>query len=65
VSRAESKRTTAFLVYLLLLVSLQVFLMVVTVEGVLGHDAGLAWAAALLSVGVFGSAVALRWFLRD
>jgi hypothetical protein len=62
-SRREAKRTGAFLIYLLLLVSLQVFLMVVAVEGVLDHDAGLAWAAALLSVGLFASAIALRWFL--
>ena len=64
-TRREAKRTGAFLIYLLLLVALQVFLMVVAVEGVLDHDSGLAWAAALLSVALFASALALRWFLGD
>jgi len=52
-------------VYLLLLVALQVFLLVVAVEGLLGDEPDLARNAALLSVGVFGSALALRWFVGD
>lgn len=64
-SRIEDKRSGGILVYLLVLVSLQIFLLVVAVEGVLDHEPGLARAAAALSVAVFLSALVLRWFLRD
>jgi hypothetical protein len=63
--RPAAKRSTAILVYLLLLVSLQIFLLVVAVEGLQGDDPGLARNAALLSVALFGSTLALRWFVGD
>lgn len=63
--RSEARRSSAVLVYLLLLVALQIFLLVVAVEGLLGNDPHLARNAALLSVGVFASAMALRWFVGD
>lgn len=63
--RPAVKRSTAMLVYLLLLVSLQIFLLVVAVEGLLGDEPALARNAALLSVALFGSTVALRWFVGD
>ncbi len=63
--RAAAKRTNAVLVYLLLLVSLQVFLLVVAVEGVLGHEPALARNAAILSLVVLAMAALTRWFLRD
>ena len=65
VRRVRTKRTNALLVYLLLLVSLQIFLLVVAVEGVMAHDATLARNAAVLSAVVFASTVGLWWFLRD
>lgn len=65
VRRSATKRTNAVLVYLLLMVSLQVFLLVVAVEGVLDHDPRLARNAAILSVAVFLAAAGVRWFLRD
>jgi hypothetical protein len=58
-------RSSAMLVYLLLLVSLQIFLLVVAVEGLLGGEPGLARTAAQLTVALFASALALRWFLGD
>jgi DMSO reductase anchor subunit len=61
----EVKRNGGLLAYYLVLVSLQIFLLVVAVEGVLAHDAGPARAAAVLSIAVFASALVLRWFLRD
>lgn len=64
-ARVERKRTSGLLVYLLILVSLQVFLLVVAVEGVLAHHATIARTAAALSAAVFASALGLRWFLRD
>jgi hypothetical protein len=42
--------STAVLVYLILLFSLQIFLLVVAVEGFLDHDPGLAWAATGVSI---------------
>ena len=42
--------TTAVLVYVILLFSLQIFLLVVAVEGFLEHDAALAWSATAISV---------------
>ncbi len=63
--RIETKRSNAFLVYLLLLVSLQIFLLVVAVEGLQGDAPGIARAAAALSVVLFGGGVALRWFVGE
>jgi hypothetical protein len=63
--RVETRRSTMILVYQLLLVSLQVFLLVVAIEGLQGDDPSLARNAALLSLGVFGATLALRWFVRE
>lgn len=63
--RSEAKRSSAILVYLLLLVSLQIFLLVVAVEGLLGDEPAVARNAALLSLALFGSTIALRWFVGD
>jgi hypothetical protein len=60
-----TKRSNAVLVYLLLLVSLQVFLLVVAVEGLQGDAPDIARAAAALSIVLFGGAVALRWFVGE
>lgn len=60
---AERRRSGGLLVYLILLVSLQAFLLVVALEGVLAHEAGLARAAAALSVVLALSAFGLRWFI--
>lgn len=62
---AANTRNGGLLVYFLVLVSLQLFLLVVAVEGVIAHDPGPARAAGVLSVLVFASAIGLRWFLRD
>lgn len=63
--RVDTKRSSAVLVYLLLLISLQVFLLVVAVEGLLEGDAGLAWPAALFSAALFATAVAFSRLLSD
>ena len=44
----DSKRNGGLLVYYLVLVSLQIFLLVVAVEGVTAHDPGPARAASAL-----------------
>lgn len=57
----RSHLTNAVMVYVILLLSLQIFLLTVAVEGFLGQDPGLAWAATAVSVVLALSAV---WFLR-
>jgi hypothetical protein len=42
--------STAVLVYVILLFSLQVFLLAVAVEAFLDHDPGLAWSATAISI---------------
>lgn len=63
-ARAERRRNGGLLVYQILFVSLQAFLLVVALEGVLAHEPGLARAAAGLSVAVALAAFGLRWFIR-
>ena len=62
--RAERRRSGGLLVYLILLVSLQTFLLVVALEGIAAHEPDLARNAAILSVVLFASAGGLRWFVR-
>ena len=62
--RRRSKVTGAILVYVILLLSLQVFLLIVAVEGLLDGDAGLAWSATGISLTLFLSAVFFYRYLR-
>ena len=62
---SESKRSSAMLVYLLLLVALQIFLLVVAIEGLQGDEPDIARNAALLSLGLLSATLALRWFVGD
>jgi hypothetical protein len=54
----------AVLVYVILLLSLQIFLLIVTVEGFLDDDPTLAWSATVTSVALAGFAYLLSRFLR-
>jgi Na+/melibiose symporter-like transporter len=63
-SRRRSKVTGAILVYVILLLSLQVFLLIVAVEGLLDGDAGLAWSATGISIALFLSASFFYRYLR-
>lgn len=64
-SRAARRRSGGLLVYMVLLVSLQSFLLVIALEGIVAHEPALARNAAVLSVVVLVSAWGLRWFVRD
>lgn len=59
------KVTTAVLVYVLLLLSLQIFLLTVAVEGFLAKEAGLAWVATAISIVLAVIASLFYRFLRD
>lgn len=62
--RADRRRHGGLLVYLILLVSLQAFLLVVALEGIAAHDPVLARNAAILSIVLLASAWGLWWFVR-
>lgn len=64
---ARPKRTqvsTALLVYVVLLLSLQLFLLAVAVEAFLGHEPSLAWSATAVSVALAGGSVLFYRYLR-
>ncbi len=56
--------STAVLVYVILLFSIQVFLLAVAVEGLLDHDPRLAWSATGVSAVLAGATVAFYRYLR-
>jgi len=57
--------STAVLVYVILLFSLQVFLLAVAVEGFLGHEPTLAWSATAVSALLaLGSVLFYRYLRR-
>ena len=60
----EHRRITAISVYVVVILSLQVFLLVVTVEAFQTDEEGLAWAAAALSAGLFATALIFARLLR-
>lgn len=64
-SSRKRKVTSAVLVYVLLLLSLQIFLLTVAAEGFLGSDAGLAWSATAVSLVLALSAALFYRFLRN
>ncbi len=64
---SESRQlSTAVLVYVLVLVGLQLFLLSVAVEGLLAYDPGLSWAATGVSaVLAVGAVLFYRYLPRD
>jgi hypothetical protein len=61
----RARRTTnAVIVYLIILVSLQVFLVSVAVEAFTTDNESLAWAAATVSVVIAAGSVAFTRYLR-
>lgn len=61
----ETKRTNAVFVYVVLMLALQVFLLVVSLEAFQADDEALAWPAAALSVGLFATTLAFARLLRS
>ncbi len=56
VSTGDHKRASAVFVYVVLILALQVFLLVVSLEAFQADEEALAWPAAALSVGLFATA---------
>jgi hypothetical protein len=48
--RRERTVSASVTVYLVVLLALQIFLLTVALDGLLGYDPGMAWAAAGLSI---------------
>ena len=62
----RSRRTTnAIVIYLVIIVSLQVFLVTVAVEAFTTGDKSLGWAAAIVSVVLAASAALFTRYLRS
>ncbi len=60
----EQRRTSAILLYVLVILSLQVFLLVVALEAFQTDEETLAWSAATMSAGLFVTALAFARLLR-
>ena len=62
--RPRHRTSAAVLVYVIVLVALQLFLVTVAADAFLSDDEGLAWATAAVSVVLFGAAAAFLRYLR-
>lgn len=60
----ETRISNALMVYVLVLVSLQLFLLAVAVEALLGNEPSLAWSAAALSAVLAIGSVLFYRYLR-
>ena len=58
------RSTNAVVIYLIILVSFQVFLVTVAAEAFLARRASLAWATAILSVVLLAAAATFLRYLR-
>ena len=63
--RRDNKISVAVLVYVILLLGLQLFLLALAAEGFLADDPGLAWSATAVSAVLAGGAVLFSHFLTD
>jgi hypothetical protein len=64
VGRRPQRTSSAVIVYVIILVSLQVFTVTVAVEAFLTDDESIAWATAGVSVALAGMAAAFLRYLR-
>jgi hypothetical protein len=58
------RHSSAVVVYVIVLVALQVFLVTVAAEAFLSDDEGLAWATATISVVMFAAAASFLRYLK-
>ena len=63
-SQRDRRVSSAVVVYIIVLMSLQVFLVTVAAEALLDDNESLAWATAGLSAALFVGAAAFLRFLR-
>jgi hypothetical protein len=63
-ARTGRRTSSAVVVYVIVLMSLQVFLITVAAEAFLADEEGLAWSTAAVSVVLFAAAAAFLRYLR-
>ena len=63
-SQSGKRTSSSVLVYVILLVSFQIFLLTIAVEAFADDSESLAWSSAAVSVVVAGGAVAFLRYLR-
>lgn len=63
-SLSRRRTSSAVLVYVIILMALQVFLVTVAAEALLADEEGLAWATAAVSIALFVGATAFLRYLR-
>lgn len=64
VSERGRRSSSAVLIYVIILMAMQVFLVTVAAEALLADEAGLAWATAIVSVVLFAAAASFLRYLR-
>ncbi len=64
VSARGRRSSSAVVIYVIILMGLQVFVVTVAAEAFLADEAGLAWATAAVSVVLFGFAASFLRYLR-
>ena len=64
VSSRGRRSSSAVLIYVIVLMSMQVFLVTVAAEAFLADESGLAWATAVASIVLFACAAAFLRYLR-
>lgn len=64
VSERGRSSSSAVLIYVIVLMAMQVFLVTVAAEAFLADEAGLAWATAIVSVVLFAFAASFLRYLR-
>lgn len=60
----DTKRNNAVFVYVVLILSLQIFLLVVALEAFQADEETLAWPAAALSTALFATTLAIARLMR-
>ena len=64
VSDRGRRSSSAVLIYVIILMAMQVFLVTVAAEAFLADEASLAWATAIVSVVLFAAAASFLRYLR-
>ena len=64
VRRRERTVSSAVAVYIIVLLALQIFLLTVALDALLGYDPGMAWVSAGFSVLLAAGALAFYRYLR-
>jgi len=64
VSQRQRRTSSAVLIYVIVLMAMQVFLVTVAAEAFLADESGLAWATAVASLALFACAAGFLRYLR-